>query len=245
LKLLCAGLTEMAALYSNDTAAAVPIWSLSRGTGFTAWGKQAQSGEPPADHANHADEAPVLGDPADDSDRFDSFAETTDDITADAPLFTAEELQTRAFAEGYAEGEQAAQAQYVAERLQLAELISALDVLRPEPPRDLGILLAETVYRLVKQIMGEVRIDPQALSERVAAAAEEIADLAGPKRLKMHPADLALLDGVMLDGIEQLADPHLPQGTLILEAGEGTIEDGPDIRLERLRACLDRIGLGR
>ena len=30
--------------------------------------------------------------------------------------------------------------------------------------------------------------------------------------------------------------------TLVLETGHGWIEDGPAVRLERLRAALDRVG---
>jgi len=37
----------------------------------------------------------------------------------------------------------------------------------------------------------------------------------------------------------------MASGTIVLETGEGWIEDGPQVRLARLRQQLDAIGLGR
>ena len=56
--------------------------------------------------------------------------------------------------------------------------------------------------------------------------------------------DIALLDGLDL-GVAVAPDHHLSSGTIILETGEGWIEDGPQVRLTRLRALFDSMGLPR
>jgi flagellar assembly protein FliH len=39
-----------------------------------------------------------------------------------------------------------------------------------------------------------------------------------------------------------IADETIERGGLLLETGQGWIEDGPSVRLDRLRAELDRMG---
>ena len=39
-----------------------------------------------------------------------------------------------------------------------------------------------------------------------------------------------------------IGDPALQRGSIILDTGDGWIEDGPAVRLERLRAALDSFG---
>jgi flagellar assembly protein FliH len=62
--------------------------------------------------------------------------------------------------------------------------------------------------------------------------------------LKLNPDDVALLDGAALPvAIE--TDAALARGALRLETVSGWIEDAPALRLERLRAGLDRISAAR
>ena len=159
-----------------------------------------------------------------------------------SPVHDGGDLQARAFAEGFEEGRRAVEELVNDERAALAHLMQSLETLRPEPSKGLAMLLAETVERLVHQIMGEVTIDKATLHARALGAAELIGEESGRLRLRLHPEDLALLEGMELPA-PAVADPHLMRGTVMLETDEGWIEDGPEARLEKLRAALDRMGL--
>jgi flagellar assembly protein FliH len=161
-----------------------------------------------------------------------------------APVTDIETIRSEAFAEGFEQGRQAMIAEFAREREALAELVRAAEALQPEPAGPLAAVLAETVARLVRQIVGEVRIDPAMLRERAEAIAELVSAETGPARLRMHPDDIAVLAGLDL-GVPTTADHHLASGTIVLETGEGWIEDGPQVRLARLRAQLDKMGLPR
>lgn len=151
---------------------------------------------------------------------------------------TAEQERQQAFDAGYAEGRKTVEAEFAAERDALVRLAEAVEVMRPEPENALAMLLAETVDRLVRQTVGEVDVDANLLLARANAAAKLVARDVEPTCLRAHPDDLAYLEAAALD-VELQGDPSLPRGTIILETGHGWIEDGPAVRLDRLRAELD------
>lgn len=151
-----------------------------------------------------------------------------------------ETIRAEAFAEGWDEGRRTAELEFAADRDSLARLAESLQVLRPEPSDALALVLAETVERLVRQIMGSVGIDAALLTRRAAAAAELVRDQTGPTRMRLHPDDLPLIEAARIP-VDLAGDPTLERGCLVLETAEGWIEDGPAIRLERLRAELDRM----
>lgn len=157
-------------------------------------------------------------------------------------VHTAADLQAAAFAQGFEEGRRAVEDMIGEERAAMAGLVASLEVLKPQPSQALAMLLSETVERLVRQIMGTVTIDRDTLLERCEHAAELIGEEAGPMRLRLHPADLELLADASID-TPLVGDPQLLRGTIRLETDEGWIEDGPEARLERLRAALDQMGL--
>lgn len=155
-----------------------------------------------------------------------------------------EAVRAEAFAEGFERGRETLAMEMAGERAAVADLIRAAESLRPEPHGPLATILAETVTRLVKQVVGEVTVDTDMLKARAEAIAELVTVEAGPARLRLHPDDMARLAGCDF-GIPATADHHLAQGTIVLETGEGWIEDGPQIRLARLRAQLDTMGMPR
>jgi flagellar assembly protein FliH len=182
-----------------------------------------------------------------------SFTPWTNNVRAtddpcDAPPISEyldpELIRAQAYAEGLAEGRRTVEAEVLAERDAIARLAEVLENLQPEPPRELGLLLAETVKRLVRQIVGEVEINGEALLERAHAAAEIIADETAPVRMRLHPEDHERLRDARLD-VEMVPDSQLAPGTILLETGEGWLEDGPQVRLDKLRAALDRLGVPR
>ena len=171
-------------------------------------------------------------------------AEEPSAVVAEAAPPTQEDLVARAFAEGFDEGRRTVEMEVAAERAAIARLAEALEVLEPEQPHELGAMLAETVERLVRQIVGEVAIDGEILLKRAMDAAALISDECAPGKMRLHPDDLDRLADADLP-VEMVADPHLAPGTVLLDAGEGWIEDGPEVGLEKLRIALDRLGVPR
>jgi flagellar assembly protein FliH len=156
-------------------------------------------------------------------------------------LGDAEALMAQGYAEGLNEGRRLAMIELEEERAALTRLASELEALKPQNSDGLAALLATTVKRLVTQIVGEVEINPDTLAERVQAVAAMIAEETAPKRLRLHPTDAARLTGANI-AVEVAGDPMLAPGTIILDTGSGWVEDGPHVRLEKLRAQLDRLG---
>jgi len=163
-----------------------------------------------------------------------------------APVDFAEEPEPRPaqtvdpYELGLAEGRRTVEAELAAERDALARLAESLETLRPEPTNALALLLAETVDRLVREIIGQVEIDPMLLLERAKQAAALIGENVAPSKLRVHPADAEILAPANLE-IPIEPDPSLERGSIVLETGNGWIEDGPAVRLERLRAELDKM----
>lgn len=165
-------------------------------------------------------------------------------VNIDTPPMTPEQERLRArsdaYEQGLAEGRRTVEAEVAAERDALARLVGSLEVLKPEPTNALALLLAETVDRLVREVVGEVEVDANRLLARAKAAAALIGENVEPSKLRVHPDDILYLESADLD-LALEGDPSLPRGTLVLETGHGWIEDGPEIRLERLRAALDKM----
>src|SRR4051812_913121 len=153
-------------------------------------------------------------------------------------------IQEEAFALGCEEGRKTVEAEFAAERDALGRLAESLAALHPEPANALALLLAETVDRLVRQVVGEVEIDANLLLARAKAAAELVAKDVEPTRLRAHPDDVIYFEAAKLD-VPVHPDPTLGRGALVLETGQGWIEDGPAVRLERLRAELDKMAAAR
>ncbi|HET8611426.1 MAG TPA: FliH/SctL family protein [Sphingomonas sp.] len=207
-----------------------------------------------ADRVSEALRVPVWTRPAD-AARFNAWPrepawqdEEEDEEGAEPfptpPSVNIEAVRQQAFTEGYEAGIETGRREADAEREALRSLAASLETLKPEPVQALGAMLAATVERLVKEVMGEVRIDPETLLARAQAAAALIGEETRPSLLRLHPDDAARIDASALPvAIE--ADPAMTPGGLRLETGSGWIEDGPALRLEKLRAQLDLIAAAR
>lgn len=156
------------------------------------------------------------------------------------PAIDLEAIREAAFAEGFAEGCRMAEAELAPEREAIAALTTSIEALQPQPPEALAAMLAATVERLVHQIVGEVPINPILLVKRAEAAAAMIGDETEAARLLVNPADLPLFARTRV-AIEVAGDPAIERGGLRVEWGRGCIEDGPTVRLERLRASLEKL----
>jgi len=202
-------------------AARVPVWTRPSGSrftprasdssGFAAW----EQGDTGADHGFRTAASNDMGD--------------------------AESLIAQGYADGLNEGRRLAMIELEEERAAVARLASSLEGLKPQNADGLAALLATTVKRLVTQIMGEVEINAETLAERVQSVAAMIAEETAPKRVRLHPTDVARLQGASI-GLEMVGDPLLAPGTIMIDTGSGWVEDGPNVRLDKLRAQLDRLG---
>jgi flagellar assembly protein FliH len=205
-----------------EDAARVPVWTrpssgfTPRGTGetggFSAW---AQSDGSAADHGFHSNASNDVAD--------------------------AEALIAQGYAEGLNEGRRLAMIELEEERAALQRLAASLEHLNPQGSDGLAAMLASSVQRLVTQIVGEVEINTDTLIERTQAVAAMIAEETAPSRLRLHPTDVVRLQGANI-AVEMVGDPMLAPGTIVLDTGTGWVEDGPHVRLEKLRAQLDRLG---
>ncbi|KGB56093.1 Flagellar biosynthetic protein [Sphingopyxis sp. LC81] len=141
------------------------------------------------------------------------------------------------FALGLAEGQRLAEVAFVAERHQLLALLAGAEALQDEPSEELAQLIAETVERLVRQIVDTAPIDAEWLQAQAETAAAMVADADKARTLWVHPEDAALLaDAPLAMAVE--SDPAMVRGTVRLETSTGWIEHGRAVYLDELRTAL-------
>ncbi len=160
------------------------------------------------------------------------------------PPLDIEMMRAEATAQGFAAGIEAGRCEADGERTALQTLAANLASLKAEPTLGLGVMIAATVERLLHQVVGEVDVCRETLMDRAQAAAALIGEETRPAVLRLNPGDLARLDGAELP-VAAEADATLAPGELRLETANGSIEDSPGLRLERLRVALDRIAAAR
>lgn len=169
-----------------------------------------------------------------------AFEVPRDEIALPPEPVDMEGIAQEAYEIGHAAGLAAGRAEAAPEIRALHRLAEGLETLRPEPVAALGGLIAATVERLLTELMGSVEIDRATLLARAEAVALLIGEETRPAVLKLNPADLERLQGATLP-VALEADPAIGLGGLRLETAQGWIEDGPAVRLEKLRAALDRV----
>lgn len=156
-----------------------------------------------------------------------------------APAANANPPQDR-YAMGFADGEAAADERHAGDREAADRIVAAIARLRAEPAEDLGRHLAETVSRLVREIVGETNVTSDEITRRAHAAAALLAESDAASAVRLHPDDAALV-GADVSGIAIIPDAGLMRGDVIVDCASGTVEDGNALRLAALDASL---GLG-
>lgn len=141
------------------------------------------------------------------------------------------------YAAGYAAARTSAVTEFEAERSMLLRLVEAAASIKLADPEPLGTLLAETVMRLVEDIVGAAPVDRDMLRERTLALAAAVHGPDSPVVLHVHPDCVALLDGLSGD-VSVLGDPKVEPGQIIMIVGAGSAEDGTASALDRVRAAL-------
>ena len=144
-------------------------------------------------------------------------------------------------AEGYAEGLAAAQAEDGRD-CALAEQIGAALAGRVDRDR-VARQLRQTVLFLVAKIVGESGVAPDILAGRIEAATELLSDAAESAMLRVHPDDVALLEGRLPATVFAVGDAAVARGSFVLESASTIVEDGPELWLDQLAAAIDRVAV--
>lgn len=145
------------------------------------------------------------------------------------------------FARGLAEGQRLAEAGFAVEREQLLALVAGAEALQDEPSEELAQLIAETVERLVRQIVETAPIDSSWLQDQAQIAAAMVAEADKARTLWVNPADALLLAECPV-ALPVESDPSMMRGTVRIETSVGWIEHGRAVYLDELRAALGSEG---
>ena len=154
------------------------------------------------------------------------------------PVDPIEEAAQEAFVQGFTEGERITREAAELNNVAREQLTLAVQTLAQAGEGALATLISQAVIRLVGQIIGEVPIDKDVLKARCEAVAGCIDGNDSPAKLEVNPEDLPLLQAEAL-GVMLVGNPALSRGSVRLATADGWIEDGPDIRLDRLKALMD------
>ena len=154
-----------------------------------------------------------------------------------------EAARSAGFEEGVAVATAAYEAQAVQDRALLEGLLGEIRAGRGLDREGVARRLRQTVLTLVERLVGEVGVSGELLAARVHAAAELLADANESALLRVHPDDVALLDGVLPATIFAAGDASVARGSFVLEAASTIVEDGPALWLEQLTAAIDRVPL--
>ncbi|MEH3100120.1 FliH/SctL family protein [Sphingomonas adhaesiva] len=150
-------------------------------------------------------------------------------------------------AEGYEDGiaaaTLAARADAERDRAMLDTLVMELKAGGAIDRAALAEKLRRTVLALVRQVVGDTGVSAELLGRRIAAATEMLADASESAMLRVHPDDVALLEGKLPDTIFAVGDAAVARGSFVLEAASTIVEDGPDMWLEQLTSAIDRVAL--
>jgi flagellar assembly protein FliH len=150
-----------------------------------------------------------------------------------------------AHAAGYAEGLAAAaaeaQAHAARDRALLAELSQGLAAGAHIDRGPLAERLRATVLHLVTRLVGETGIAPDILAARITAATDCLADAAESAMLRVHPDDVALLEGRLPPTVFAVGDASVTRGSFVLESASTIVEDGPEAWLDQLAQAIDRV----
>jgi flagellar assembly protein FliH len=103
--------------------------------------------------------------------------------------------------------------------------------------------LRRTVLTLVGRVIGEAGVSGELLAKRVEAATDCLADATESAMLRVHPDDVALLEGRLPATVFAVGDAAISRGSFVMESASTVIEDGPAMWLEQLEAAIDKVAL--
>lgn len=101
--------------------------------------------------------------------------------------------------------------------------------------------LRQTVLLLVTRLVGETGVSADLLTKRIEAATDALADSAESALLRLHPDDVALVDGRLPKTLFAVGDPNVARGSFVLESASTIVEDGPDQWLDQLSQAIEKV----
>lgn len=140
---------------------------------------------------------------------------------------------------GFDDGHEAAACALRQQAAQLRALAQSLTLLRGAPESTLATIMFDAVERLLREAIGVCPANLEMLRVRAQEIAKLMTAEMEPAALCVNPDDVAIFDGIELS-VPIRPDDSVAAGHLRLDTAHGWIEDGPGVRLERLRAMLDR-----
>lgn len=144
-------------------------------------------------------------------------------------------------AEGYAQGLAAAAAEAGRDQALADNIVAAL---QGRVDRDrVAQQLRQTVLFLVAKLVGESGVAPDVLAGRIEAATDLLSDSAESAMLRVHPDDVALLDGRLPATVFAVGDAAVARGSFVLESASTIVEDGPELWLDQLAQAIDRVAV--
>lgn len=198
---------------------------------------EASAGQPRHYHPANRDHDPTEG--------WDPFGACSDapGETMHDPIGAA---HAAGHAEGYAEGLAVAAQQFQARAEAEArdgQMIDAIaQALSSRVDRQaVAEQLRQTVLVLVTKLVGEIGVDGDRLASRIEAAIDLMADAQEAALLRVHPDDVALLEGRLPQSIFPVGDAALERGSFVLESASTVVEDGPSMWLDQLAAAIDKV----
>ncbi|MEO5867411.1 MAG: FliH/SctL family protein [Sphingomonas sp.] len=209
----------------------------------------------PADLRDRAYRGPVSFAPQGGEPRHFSPADPSGNPTEGWDPFTATQETTSGFADpvaaaratGFAEGKAAARAEIdsgeTRDQALLAELIAALRAEGRVDRERIARQLRQTVLFLTGKLVGEVGVAPALFAARIDVAADLLADAAESAMLRVHPDDIAMLDGALPKTVFAVGDAAVARGSFVLESASTIVEDGPELWLEQLAQAIERIAV--
>lgn len=195
----------------------------------------------PADTAGaaprHFHPADRAGNPTEGWDPLDAAAEPN------AFLDPVEVARAEGYEDGVAAATLAAREEAERDRALMAALAAELKAGGAIDRAALADALRRTVLALVGKLVGDSGVSGDLLAARVAAAADLLADAHESAMLRVHPDDVALLQGLLPDTIFPIGDAGVARGSFVLEAASTIVEDGPALWLDQLAGAIDRVPL--
>ncbi len=173
---------------------------------------------------------------------WDPFTAADDDAAA-TTLDPVAEAHAAGFAEGLAAAAVRSQDDAVRDHAMLARLADALGSATHVDREAMAAKLRQTVLTLVRQLVGEIGVSANHLAERIDAAAELLADGAESAILRMHEADIPLVEGKLPKAVFAVADPAVERGGFVLESASTVVEDGPSLWLDQLGAAIETVAV--
>jgi len=157
------------------------------------------------------------------------------------------EREAQARQAGFREGQAAARQQYEAELNQalarVAEAIGRLQQERQKVHREAERDLVRLAVAIARKILRrEILVDPDAIVGIAKAALEKV-ELRELVRVRVHPADVAALEGWLRrvgvpERVELLGDPSLERGAVLVETTRGELDASVETQLQEIERGL-------